>query len=269
MKRSLNATGRVRIVRDAVTAELDARHDGSFRISVHMDPAAGGTPLLRLVDEHPDARAWATIAGLVYTHRVSLGSLGSLRHSIGLLPDPGLLPSNPSVRVTVVDDSGRILATTDDIPLGNRDGAQKGRMPLLPVAFRGNSDMNGRVWKLEGGPASGGADLCLLLHESVQGLGINQRGDFAALVIPGAVQQVVSDWFAHQSPDDEDASPVVLAWSRKLQQLVGDDAPEGIEDAEGAEWHRLWIEFAEEAADAFAREIGALDLLHHAWGDDA
>lgn len=268
MKRSLNATGRVRIVRDAVAAELDARPDGAYRLSVHLDPTAGGSPLLHLVDEHPDASVWGTILGLVYSHRVGLGTLGAPRPAVGPLPDPELVPANPSMRVTVVDDVGRILATTDDIPLGDRSGAPKGRMPLLPVAFRGNGEMNGRVWKLEGGPASGGGDLCLLLHESVQGLGVNQRRDFASLVIPGAVQQVVSDWFAHQAPDDEDAHPLVLAWSRKLEQLVGDDAPEGIDDAEEGEWHRLWVEFAEDAADAFAREIGALDLLHDAWGDD-
>jgi hypothetical protein len=268
MKRSLNATGRLRIVRDAVVAALDARPDGSVRLSVHMDPAVGGAPLVRLARDHPNARVWGTVSGLVYSHRVTLGSLGALRPGVGPLPDPALLPSNPSIRVTVVDDDGRILATTDDIPLGDRAGAMKGRMPLLPVAFRGNGDMNGRLWKLQGGPAEGGGDLCLLLHESLQELGVNQRRDFAALVIPGAVQQVVSDWFAHQAPDDEDAHPLVLAWSRKLQQLVGGDAPEGIEDAEDSEWHRLWIEFAEEGADAFAREIAALDLLHQAWGDD-
>lgn len=269
MKRSLNATGRVRIVREAVAADLDARDDGSLRLSVRLDPEAGGSTLLHLAEQSPDARVWATISGLVYTHRVELGTLGSLRLGRGPLPDVELLPSNPSIRVTVVDGSGRILATTDDIPLGERGSVPKGRMPLLPVAFKGNGDMNGRVWKLEGGPESGGGELCLLLHESVQEFAVNQRRDFAALVIPAAVQQVVTDWFAHQAPDDDDAHPVVFAWSRKLHQLVGADAPEGIEDADTADWHRLWIEFAEEAADAFAREIGALDLLLYAWGNEA
>jgi len=268
MKRSLNATGRVRILRESVVAHLDVREDRVARLSVRLDLSVSPASTAALESEHPSASVWAAVSGLVYSHRVSLGTVADCRAVTVPLPDPELLPPNPTLRVSVVDPSGRILATTDDIPLGERSVSGADRMSLLPVRFEDAARMNGRVWKLQAGPDVGG-ELQLLLHRSVEELDVNQRRDFAALVIPAAVQQVVSDWFAHHVTDDEDAHPLIIAWRRKLDQLVGADRPEGLEDAGEDERHRIWIEFAEQVADAFAHEIGAVDGLLGAWGSDS
>jgi hypothetical protein len=268
MKRSLNATGRVRILRESVVANLEVRDDRSARLSVRLDLTGTDTPVAALAIDHPDAPIWATISGLVYSHRIALGTMSDARPVTVVLPDPGLLPPNPTLRVSIVDQAGRILATTDGIPLGDRRISGVERMSLLPVSFEDDARMNGRVWKLQAGPDVGG-ELQLLLHRSVEGLDVNQRRDFAALVIPAAVQQVVTDWFAHHVTDDEDSHPLVIAWRRKLDQLVGSDRPEGLEDAAEDDRQRLWIDFAELAADAFAREIAAVDGLVGAWGCDS
>lgn len=265
MKRSLNATGRRRILRESVVAHLDMRADRSARLTVGLDPSGTADVFAVLEHDHPDGRVWATVSGLVYSHRIALGTVGAVRPASVLLPDPELLPPNPTLRVTVIDPSGRILATTDEIPLGERAKGGTERMSLLPVHFADDGLMRGRVWKLQAGPDVG-PDLRLMLHESVRDLDVNQRRDFAALVIPAAVQQVISDWYAHQAADDDDAHPLVVAWRRKLEQLVGDDAPDGIDDAPEDERRGLWITFAEEAADAFAREIEAVQGLLGAWG---
>lgn len=265
MKRSLNATGRRRILRESVIADLDARSDRSVRLTVRLERAGTMDLMAALEREHSGGRVWATVSGLVYSHRISLGTVEAVRSASMLLPDPELLPPNPTLRVTVVDRSARILATTDDIPLGARATGGSERMSLLPVHFADDGLMRGRVWKLQAGPDVG-PDLRLMLHESVRDLDVNQRRDFAALVIPAAVQQLISDWYAHNATDDDDAHPLVSAWRRKLEQLVGDTVPNGIEDSTGDETQRLWIGFAEEAADAFSREIGAIEGLLGAWG---
>jgi hypothetical protein len=265
MNRSLNATGRTRIFRESVVAHLDVRPDRSARLTVRLDREGTTDPLEHLEVGHADARVWATVAGLVYAHRISLGTVALLRPASVLLPDPELLPSNPTLRVSVVDPAGRILATTDDIPLGERSTSGTERMSLLPVEFADDGLMRGRVWKLSAGPEIG-SDLRLLLHESVRDLDVNQRRDFAALVIPAAVQQVITDWYVHQELDEDEAAALVVAWRRKLEQLVGEDMPDGVEDAPEDERVRLWITFAEEAADAFAREIEAVHGLLGAWG---
>ncbi len=265
MKRSLNATGRMRILRESVIAHLDVRADRSARLTVRLDHAGGRDPIVVLERSNADARVWATISGLVYSHRISLGTVGIIRPASVVLPDPELLPPNPSLRVSVVDAAGRILATTDEIPLGERATSGTDRMSLLPVHFADDGLMRGRIWKLQAGPDVG-PDLRLMLHASVRDLDVNQRRDFAALVIPAAVQQVVADWYAHHVTDDDDAHPLVVAWRRKLLQLVGDEIPDGIDDVSEDERRRLWITFAEEAADAFAREIEAINGLLGAWG---
>ena len=264
MKRSLNATGRRSIPRESVMAHLDVRSERSVRLTLRVEPAGTADPIAALERDHPDGRVWATVSGLVYSHRIDLGTVKAVRPAAVLLPDPELLPPNPALRVTVVDRSGRILATTDDIPLGERTTSGTERMSLLPVHFADDGLMRGRVWKLQAGPDIG-PDLRLMLHESVRELDVNQRRDFAALVIPAAVQQVISDWYAHNATDDDDAHPLVAAWRRKLEQLVGDSVPDGIEDSAGDDLQRKWIGFAEEAADAFSREIRAVEGLLGAW----
>lgn len=258
MKRSLNVTGRKRILRESILDATLTRSDGKASATVRVEVDASDEALQECRRMLPLPTLVAEVRGSAYSHRIDLGTVAAPTAALVTLPDAHLLPPNPTLRIFAVDRAtGRLLARADHIPLGPRGAAAGSPLSLLPASFE---NLHGLVWRIAADPDDDGqTGPRLVLDERLRELDLNQRLDFVAVVLPEAVRQVVVDWYRFCRDDDLD---IVHAWRRKVFALVRRHvppelaAPDGLSDEEQG---RAWRDFAAEVARAFATEMRAID----------
>ena len=268
MKRSLNLTGRGRILRASVTEARLVREDGQPSVSLCVAVDASDEAFTAIRDVRPSPELFAEVRGNAYLHRVVIGTAASPRPTTAVLPDAHLLPPNPTLRIVAVEaGSGRLLARADGIPLTARAAnAPSGSVSLLPASFE---YLHGLVWRVAADPDEDGqTGPRLLLDERFRDLDLNQRIEFIATVLPEAVRQVVADWYRDLHDDDVD---VVRAWRRKVTSLLGHASPPDLVGPEAPTEEQAdaaWRDFAVEVARAFAREMTAVDRLRDSIGGE-
>jgi hypothetical protein len=151
-------------------------------------------------------------------------------------------------RVKVVDPGdvvGRILAEIDNITASG-DETPEGKYCLLPVDYK---DLGQQIWRLE----LGNNRPVLELNNTIPGIRdiVRRDGQFAGLVFPAVVRQILTHILLIEDHDDfDDVTDWKSLWLRFMSRFAP-DRPESSTDARGA-----WIE---EAVAGYASHIRGRD----------
>ena len=159
---------------------------------------------------------------------------------------------NIRFRVNVVEpETGRLLARADRLTPAHE--AETGRRELLKVIFR---DLGQEPWKaalVEDEPV-------LIVNRNIPDAQARIRSDphFQALILPGALRQVLLMLWLEKEDEDEDEEDDeghwTTNWIRYARQISGKDKPDWSEELAVSDW-------IDDVCQAFSNQFGILNKI--------
>lgn len=251
MIRRFNYTNRIRINRNDVTITL-RQQNNEYWFDANLSN-------VRNYDLPSGSLVYVEAYRQTYWRRFSFGQLDRLEpdkdRSLAQFESPdGILFR---VKVTPPDNTHRLLAEADEIPLLRPEEQQINRFSLLSVK---RADLEGEIYRLD----FSARPLLLVNKDAGTAAEIAKSPVFFALVYPSVFRQILTRIIVIEKYDDEsEPGDWKSQWLRFAKELPGVDA---IPDTDALEEYEEWIDHV---VSVFAKNNQVLLKFAEFWKEGA